>query len=45
MKKQYVTLRLRVMTFSEDVVTTSIFYNTYEFGVGVDATNTWWKSE
>ena len=45
MKKNYVTLRLSVTTLSEDVVTASIFYNTYEFGVGVDATNTWWKSE
>ena len=44
MKKQYVTLWLSVTTFdTDDVVTASIAYNTTNFGVGVDAKDTWWK--
>jgi len=45
MKKSYVTLWLNVTTFeNDDVVTASIAYNTTQYGVGVDAKDTWWKS-
>lgn len=44
MKKQYVTLWLSVTTFdNDDVVTASIAFNTQTFGVGVNATETWWS--
>ena len=41
--KKYETLWLSVTTFDkDDVVTASVEYNTFESGVGVDATETWW---
>lgn len=44
MKKQYVTLRLCVTMFDkDDVVTASIAFNTQTYGVGVNATETWWS--
>ena len=45
MKKNYETLWLSVTTFdTEDVITASI-ESTSEFWVGVDAKETWWKTD
>lgn len=46
MKKNYVTLWLNVTTFDEDdVVTASVVFKTQKFGVGVNATETWWNED